>query len=293
MFCLLCPVLPLSLDYHFLIGPSVVTMFCLLCPVLSVSLGYQLLIGSSVFTQCSVCCAQCYLCLLVISYWLAHRFSYNVLFVVPSVTCVSGLSIFDWAFGFHTLVCLLCSVLPLSLDYHFLIGSSVFTQCSVCCAQCCLCLLVISYWLALRFSHNVLSVLPSVACVSWLSVIDWPIGFHTMFCLLCPVLPLSLDYHFLIGPSVVTMFCLLCPVLPVSIGYQLLIGSSVFTQCSVCCAQCYLCLLVISYWLAHRFSYNVLFVVPSVACVSWLSQETHATLGTTDRTLCENRRANQ
>jgi hypothetical protein len=145
--------------------------------------------------------------------------------------------------------CLLCPVLPVSLGYQLLIGSSVFTQCSVCCAQCCLCLLVISYWLALRFSHNVLSVVPSVACVSWLSVIDWLFGFHTMFCLLCPVLPVSL-------------------------GYQLLIGSSVFTQCSVCCAQCCLCLLVISYWLALRFSHNVLSV-------------------TTDRTLCENWRANQ
>jgi hypothetical protein len=172
-------------------------MFCLLCPVLPVSLGYQLLIGSSVFTQCSVCCAQCYLCLLVISYWLARRFSYNVLFLVPSVTCVPGLSFLDWPFGchhvlsvvpsiacvswlwildwsfsFHTMFCLLCPVLPVSLGYQLLIGPSVFTQCSVCFVQCCLCLLIISYCLALRFSHNVLSVVPSVACVSWLSVID-------------------------------------------------------------------------------------------------------------------------
>jgi hypothetical protein len=170
----------------------------------------------------------------------------------------------------RTLWGLFCPVLPLSLDYHFLIGPSVFTQCSVCFAQCCLCLLVISYWLALRFSHNVLSVVPSVACVSWLSVIDWPFGYHTMLCLFCPVLPVSL-------------------------GYQLLIGPSVFTKCSVCCAQCCLCLWVITSWFVLRFSHNVLSVLPSVACVSWLSviDLLEATLGTTDRTFCENRRANQ
>ena len=124
------------------------------------------------FTQCSVCCARCCLCLLVISYWLVLRFSHNVLSVVPSVTCVSWLSVIDWSFGFHTMSCLLCLVLPVSLDYHFLIGPSVFTQCSVCCAQCCLCLLVIISWLALRFSHNVLSCAQCCLCLlvanSWL-----------------------------------------------------------------------------------------------------------------------------
>jgi hypothetical protein len=108
------------------------------------------------------------------------RCSRHVLSVLPSIACVSWLSVIDWLFGFHTMFCRLCPVLPLSLDYHFLIGPSVFTQCSVCCAQCCLCLLVISYWLALRFSHNVLSVVPSVACVSGLSLLDLFFSFHTM-----------------------------------------------------------------------------------------------------------------
>jgi hypothetical protein len=169
-------------------------------------------------------CAQCCLCLLFISYWLVLLFSHNVLFVVPSVACISGLSFLDWSFSFHTMFCLLCPVLPLSLDYHFLIGPSVFTQCSVCCAQYCLCLWIIISWLGLRFSHNVLFVVPSVASVSGWSFLDWSFGFHTMFCLLCPVLPVSLDYQLLIGPSV-------------------------FTQCSVCGAQCCLCLLVANSWL--------------------------------------------
>jgi hypothetical protein len=161
---------------------------------------------------------------------------------------------------------------------------SVFTQCSVCFAQCCLCLLVISYWLALRFSHNVLSVVPSVACVSWLSVIDWLFGFHTMFCLLCSVLPLSLGYHFLI-----------C--------------SSVFTQCSVCFAQCCLCLRAqqtehcvkteepIKKWKSRDTGntghnrQNIVWKLKGQSITD--NQETQATLGTTDKTLCENRRANQ
>jgi hypothetical protein len=128
MFCLLCLVLPVSLDYYFLIGPSVVTMFCLLCPVLPVSLGYQFLIGPSVFTHCSVCCAQCCLCLWIITSWFVLRFSHNVLCVVPSVACVSWLSVIDWLFGFHTMFCLLCPVLPVSLGYQLLIGSSVFSD---------------------------------------------------------------------------------------------------------------------------------------------------------------------
>jgi hypothetical protein len=98
-------------------------MFCLLCPVLPLSLDYYFLNCSSVFTQCSVCCAQCCLCLLVISYWLAHRFSYNVLFVVPSVTCVSGLSFLDWPFGCHNVLSVMPSVACVSwfsvIDWPF------------------------------------------------------------------------------------------------------------------------------------------------------------------------------
>jgi hypothetical protein len=231
-------------------------------------------------SQCSVCFAQCCLCLLIIISWLGIRFSHIVLSVLPSVACVSGLSFLDWPFGFHTMFCLLCPVLPLSLPYQFLIGPFVFTQYSLSCGLSCPCPWIIISWLVLRFSHNGLCLVALVASVPGLSILDWPFGFHTMFCLLCPVFPVSLGYQLLISVACVswlsvidwsfgfhTMFCLLCPVLPVSLGYQFLIGPSVFTQWSLsCCLSC-MCLWIIISWLTLRFSHNVLSVViVSIGC---------------------------
>jgi uncharacterized membrane protein len=134
-------------------------------------------------SQCSVCFAQSCLCLWIIISWLGIRFSHIVLSVLPIVACVSGLSFLDWPFGFHTMFCLLCPVLPLSLHYQFLIGPFVFTQYSLSCGLSCPCPWIIISWLVLRFSHNGLCLVALVACVSGLSFLDWPFGFHTMFCL--------------------------------------------------------------------------------------------------------------
>ena len=76
---------------------------------------------------------------------------------VPYVASFSRLSIFDCPF-----------VLPVSLDYSFLIAPS-----------CCQFLWIIHFWLPLR-----------VASFSGLSIFDCPF-----------VLPVSLDYPFLIAPS--------------------------------------------------------------------------------------------
>ena len=91
VLCHVCPMLLMSLDCSFLIGPPVfsnVYLFCL-----------------SLFC---VMCAQCCWCLWIVHSWLALRFSLTfICFVcrcsvscVPNVADVSGLFILDWPFGF-------------------------------------------------------------------------------------------------------------------------------------------------------------------------------------------------
>ena len=100
------PVLPLSLDCQFLIGPSVF---------------------SNTYLSC-VLCTQCYHCLWIVHSWLVLRFSLTLICpvsCVPSATIVSGLSIPDWSFGFLWRLFVLYfvyPVLPLSLDCQFLIS---------------------------------------------------------------------------------------------------------------------------------------------------------------------------
>jgi hypothetical protein len=49
-----------------------------------------------------------------------------------------------------------------------------------------------------------------VAIVSWLSILDCPCDFVLVLCLVCPMLPLSLDCPFLIAPVVLCWSCVLC-----------------------------------------------------------------------------------
>ena len=101
------PVLPLSLDCPFPIGPSVF---------------------SNAYLSC-ILCTQCYHCLWIVHSWLVLRFSLTLICpvsCVPSPTIVSGLSIPDWSFGFLWRLFVLYfvyPVLPLSLDCPFLISS--------------------------------------------------------------------------------------------------------------------------------------------------------------------------
>ena len=96
--------------------------------------------------------------------------------------------------GFLSPFYVLCPMLPVSLDYPFLIASSVFSNVYLFCLS--------------------------------------------PFYVLCPMLPVSLDYPILIASSVfsnVYSFCLspfyvLCPMLPVSLNYLFLIASSVFSN---------------------------------------------------------------
>jgi hypothetical protein len=216
------PVLPLSLDCPFPIGPSVF---------------------SNAYLSC-ILCTQCYHCLWIVHSWLVLRFSLTLICpvsCVPSPTIVSGLSIPDWSFGFlwrFFVLYLVYLVLPLSLDCPSLISPSVFSDAylsCVLCTQCCHCLWIVHSWLVLRFSLTLIcrvSCVPSATIVSGLSIPDWSFGFlWRLFalCLVYPVLPLSLDCPFLIVPSVFSdayLFCILC-------------------------IQCYHCFWIVHSWLVH------------------------------------------
>jgi hypothetical protein len=143
------PVLPLSLDCPFPIGPSVF---------------------SNAYLSC-ILCTQCYHCLWIVHSWLVLRFSLTLICpvsCVPSPTIVSGLSIPDWSFGFlwrFFVLCLVYPVLLLSLDCLFLFSPSVFSNAYLSCVlytQCYHYLWIVHPWLFLRFS---LTLICSVFCV--------------------------------------------------------------------------------------------------------------------------------
>ena len=211
---------------------------CILCHMLPVSLVCPLLIATSV-GLCCVYCAKCCLCLWYVHYWLPPRLVFVVYFV-PNVACVFGLSIFDCHLGWSSL-CMLCQMLLVSLDCPFLIATSVGLRC-VYCAKCCLCLWNVHYWLPPRLVIVVYSV-PNVACVFGMSIIDCHLGWSSL--------------------------CILCQMLPVYLVCPLLIATSVGLRC-VFCAKCCLCLWYVHYWLPPRLVI-VVYSVPNVACVFGMS----------------------
>jgi hypothetical protein len=115
VLCLLFPMLPVSLDCHFLIAPTVffvvefvlfVVVLCLLFPMLPVSVDCQFLIAPTVFFVMEFC----FVCPRLISF-------------VSHVASVSRLSILDCLYSFPCCRILFC-----------LSSSDVF------CFPCCQCL---------------------------------------------------------------------------------------------------------------------------------------------------------
>jgi hypothetical protein len=239
------PVLPLSLDCPFLIGPSVF---------------------SDAYLSC-VLCTQCYHCLWIVHSWLILQFSLRLICpvsCVPSATIVFGLSIPDWSFGFLWrlfVLCLVYPVLPLSLDCLFLISPSVFSNPYLSCilsTQCYHCLWIVHSWLVLRFSLTLIcpvSFVPSATIVSGLYIPDCSFAFVWrlfIVCLVYPVLSLSQDCPFLIDPWVF---------------------SDAYLSW-ILCTQCYHCLWIVHSWLILGFSLTLICpvsCVPSATIVFGLS----------------------
>ena len=110
---------------------------------------------------------------------------------------------------------------------------------------------------------------PHVACVLGTSIIDCHLGWSSL-CILCQMLPVSLECPLLIATSLVfvvyivpnvacvfgmsiidchlgwSSLCILCQMLPVSLECPLLIATSVGLRC-VFCAKCCLCLWNVHY----------------------------------------------
>ena len=208
---LVYPMLPVSLDCQFLITPSSCGPYVASFSRLSV-LYYP-------FVLCTLFC----------------QFLWIVSFDTPSSCCQ-----FLWIVCFWLPLRLVYPMLPESLDFQFLItpsscvpyvasfsGLFVFDYPFVLCTLCCQFLWIVRFWLPLRLVYPMLPVsldcpfliTPSscvtyVASFSWLSVFDYPF----VLCTLCsqflwivrfwlplrlvyPMLPVSLDYPFLITPS--------------------------------------------------------------------------------------------
>jgi len=174
-FCVLCPMLPMSLDYPVLF----VIVLCLVPSFANVS-GF-----SNLVCDRSVSCAPCCQCLWIVQscLWL-----FCVLFPVLPMSM-------DCPVLFVIVMCLVSSV-------GYVSGlSSLVCDRSVSCAQCCQCLWIVQ------------------SCL-------WS------FCILCPVLPISMDCPVLF----VIVLCLVPRVAYVS-GL-----TNRFCNRSVSCGPCCLCL---------------------------------------------------
>ena len=251
---LVYPMLPVSLDCQLCISPSSCVSY-----VASFS-------GLSVLNYPFVLCTQCCQFLWIVRFWLPLRLVYPMLPVsmdcpflitpsscVPYVASFSGLSVFDypfvlcnlwyqflWIVSFWLPLCLVDTMLPVSLDCQFLItpsscvpyvasfsGLSVFDYPFVLCTQCCQFLWIVRFWLPLRLVYPMLPVsldcpflitpsscVPYLTSFSGLSVFDYYFVLCTLCCqflwivrfwlplrLVYPMLPVSLDCQFLITPS--------------------------------------------------------------------------------------------
>ena len=143
-------------------------VLCLVCPMLSVSLNCPLYTAPSVFS-CQ--------CLWIVHSWLSLQFSLTFICsvsCVPNVTSVSGLSILDCPFSFLLrlfVLCLVCPMLPVSLDCPFFTSPSVFS---------CQCLWIVHSWLPLQFSLTFIcpvSFVPNVTSISGLPILDCSFSF--------------------------------------------------------------------------------------------------------------------
>ena len=318
---LVYPMLPVSLDCQLCISPSSCVSY-----VASFS-------GLSVLNYPFVLCTQCCQFLWIVRFWLSLRLVYPMLPVsldcpflitpsscVPYVASFSGLSVFDypfvlcnlcyqflWIVSFWLPLCLVDTMLPVSLDCQFLItpsscvpnvasfsGLSVSDYPFVLCTLCYQFLWIVRFWLPLRLVYPMLPVsldclflitpsscVPYVTSFSGLSVSDYTFVLWTICCqflsivsfvlplrLVYPILPVSLDCQFWLPLRLVASFS------------GLFVFEYPFVLCTLCCQF----LWIVRFWLPLRLVYPMLPVsldcpflitpsscVPYVASFSWLS----------------------
>jgi hypothetical protein len=227
-FCVLCPMLPVSLFF----GGVRVFFLCLMSNVNRVYLFWWSVCLPSVY------CAQCYP---LPSFFGAVRVFFlclvsNDIGVYLSVSCIQCYPCLSFLVGFVSSFCVLC---PMFSVYIFLMGS-VSSSCVLCpmfsvsiffggVRVFFLCL-VSNVSRVYRFWRD--SCLLSVSCVQCSPCLSFLVGFVFSFCVLCPMLPVTIFF----GGVRVFFLCLVPNVLRVYLFWW---GPCLL---SVSCAQCYPCL---------------------------------------------------
>ena len=303
--------LPVSLDCQFLITPSSCGPYVASFSRLSV-LYYP-------FVLCTLCCQF----LWTVRFLLPLRLVYPMLPVsldcpflitpsscVPYVASFSGLSVFDypfvlctlcyqflWIFRFWLPLRLVYPMLPVSLDYLFLItpsscvpyvtsfsGLSVSDYPFVLWTICCQFLWIVCFWLPLRLVYPMLPVSldcqflitpsscgPYVASFYGLSVLItpssccqflWIVCFWLPLRLVYPMLPVSLYCQFLITPS---------SCVPYDASFsRLLVLYYPFVLCTLCCQ--FLWIVSFDYpFVLLPVSLDCLFFITPSSCVPYVT----------------------
>ena len=157
--------------------------------MLPVSLDCIFCIAPLVFSDVYLSCVLCTLCcqfLWIVYFWLPLWYSLTFICpvsCVPYVTSFSGLYILDCPFGILWrlfVLCLVYSMLPVSLDCPFCIAPLVFSEVYLSCVLCTLCcqiLWIVHLWLPLWYSLTFIcpvSCVPYVASFPGLSICDCP-----------------------------------------------------------------------------------------------------------------------
>ena len=267
------PMLPVSQDGSFLITPS----SC----VPNVASFSRLSVSDYPFVLCTLCCQF----LWIVHFWLPLRLVYPMLpvpldcpfFITPSscvpyVASLSGFSVFYYPF----VLCTLC--------YQFL--------------------WIVSFWLPLRLVDHMLPVsldcqfcitpsscVPYFASFSGLSVLItpssccqflWIVCFWLPLRLVYPMLPESLDCHFLITPS---------SCVPYVASFS---GLSVFDYPFVLCTLFCQFLWIVRFWLPLRLVYPMLpvsldcqFCITPSSCVPYVASFSGLSVLITPSSCCQ------
>jgi len=238
-YCILCPVLPMSLDCPVLF----VIVLYLVSRVTNVSGLFSLVCDGS--GSCTPCCQclwivqSCLWSLCILCPVLPVSMDRPVLFVivmylVPSVVYISGLSslVCDRSVSFASCCqclwivqsclssfCIVCPVLPVSMDCSVLFVIVLYLVPSVACV----------YGLSSLVCDRTVSCVQCSLCLWIVQSCLWS------FCILCPVLPVSMD-----RPVLFVFAMYLVPSVVYISGL-----SSLVCDRYVSCAQCWLCLWIV------------------------------------------------
>jgi hypothetical protein len=235
---------------------------------------------SSPCVLCAQCCQRLWISFLCCGVFLFFV-CLHPLSCVPNVASVSG-SVFCVVLCFCVLfvftLCLVCPMLPASLD-QFSVLCCVFVFClsspCVLCAQCCQRLWICFLWLLLQFSLRlsiVMQVFPLLTRIICSQLIYYIMARPYIYFCTSDIVEERKTYifisHFqcaglmvlrcLRGPASLDWFSVLCCVFVFCL-------SSPCVLCAQCCQRLWICFL----WLLLQFSLRLSIVMQVWKCVQW------------------------